>query len=143
MPDISIIIRTKNEERWIAHCLTMLYKQDYTDFEVILVDNASTDHTLQVAKRFPLAAVINIDNYLPGHALNEGIRASRGKFIVCLSAHCIPKEENWLSCLRRNFNDDDKVSGVYGRQLPLSFSNTIDKRDLLIVFGQDRRVQVL
>ena len=45
MPDISIILRTKNEERWIAHCLAMLYKQNYSDFEVILVDNASTDHT--------------------------------------------------------------------------------------------------
>jgi rhamnosyltransferase len=142
MPDISIIIRTKNEESWIAHCLAMLYKQDYPDFEVILVDNASTDHTVQVAKRFPLAAVINIDKYLPGYALNEGIRASRGKFIVCLSAHCIPKEENWLSCLRRNFNDSDKVAGVYGRQLPLSFSNTVDKRDLITVFGLDRRLQI-
>jgi rhamnosyltransferase len=142
MPEISIILRTKNEERWIAHCLAMLFKQDYSDFEVILVDNASTDHTVQVAKRFPIAATININKYLPGYALNEGIRASKGRFIVCLSAHCIPKEENWLSCLRRNFSDDDRVVGVYGRQLPLSFSNTLDKRDLLIVFGQDRRVQV-
>jgi rhamnosyltransferase len=142
MPEISIIVRTKNEERWIAHCLSMLFKQDYSDFEVILVDNASTDHTVKVANRFPLAATINIDKYLPGHALNQGILASRGRFIVCLSAHCIPKEHSWLSCLRRNFEGDEKIAGVYGRQLPLSFSNTIDKRDLLIVFGQDRRVQV-
>jgi rhamnosyltransferase len=143
MPEISIIVRTKNEERWIAHCLSMLYKQDYADFEVILVDNASTDHTVKVANRFPLAATINIDKYLPGYALNQGILASNGRFIVCLSAHCIPKKDNWLSSLRRNFNnEDEKVAGVYGRQLPLSFSNTIDKRDLLIVFGQDRRVQI-
>lgn len=142
MPEISIILRTKNEERWIAHCLDALFKQDYSDFEVILVDNNSTDHTVKVANRFPLSKTINIDKFLPGKALNEGIRASSGKFLVCLSAHCIPKENNWLSCLRRNFEDDDKVAGVYGRQLPLSFSNTIDKRDLLIVFGQDRRIQV-
>jgi glycosyltransferase involved in cell wall biosynthesis len=142
MPEISIIVRTKNEERWIAHCLAMLYKQDYSDFEVILVDNASTDHTVQVAKRFPLAAVINIDKYLPGRALNEGVRASSGRLIACLSAHCIPKEENWLSCLRRNFDDDDKVAGVYGRQLPLKFTDSIDKRDLLTVFGLDRRLQI-
>ena len=84
MPEISIIVRTKNEERWIAHCLSMLYKQDYSDFEVILVDNSSTDHTVQVAKRFPIATVINVDRFLPGRALNQGIRASSGKFIVCL-----------------------------------------------------------
>lgn len=142
MPEISIIVRTKNEERWIAHCLAMLYQQDFPDFEVILVDNASTDHTVQVAKRFPLAAVINIDKFLPGKALNDGIRASSGKFIVCLSAHCIPKNKDWLSCLRRNFDNDEKLAGVYGRQLPLSFTDAVDKRDLLIVFGQDRRIQV-
>jgi len=142
MPEISIIVRTKNEERWIAHCLAMLYQQDYSDFEVILVDNASTDHTVKVARRFPLAAVINIDKFLPGLALNEGIRASSGRFIVCLSAHCIPKNKNWLSCLRDNFDKDKKLAGVYGRQLPLSFTDPLDKRDLLTVFGQDRRLQV-
>ena len=142
MPEISIIVRTKNEERWIAHCLGMIYKQDYQDFEVILVDSGSVDHTVQVAQRFPLAAMINIEIYLPGRSLNEGIRASSGRFIVCLSAHCIPKNKNWLSCLRRNFNDDEKLAGVYGRQLPTSFTNPLDKRDLLTVFGQDRRLQV-
>ena len=142
MPEISIIVRTKNEERWITHCLAMLYKQDLQDFEVILVDNQSTDHTVTVASRHPLAAVLSIDKYLPGHALNEGIRASKGRFIVCLSAHCIPKNTDWLSTLRRNFDEDDKLAGVYGRQLPVSFTNAVDKRDLLIVFGQDRRVQI-
>lgn len=142
MPEISIIVRTKNEERWIGHCLAMLYQQDCSDFEVILVDNASADHTVKVAKRFPLAAVINIDEFLPGKALNEGIRASNGRFIVCLSAHCIPKNKDWLSYLRRNFDRDEKLAGVYGRQLPLSFTDPLDKRDLLTVFGQDYRLQV-
>jgi rhamnosyltransferase len=142
MPEISIILRTKNEERWITHCLQALFKQDYSDFEVILVDNNSTDHTVKVANRFQITKTINIDKFFPGKALNEGIRASNGNFLVCLSAHCIPKENNWLSCLHKNFGDNEKIAGVYGRQLPLSFSDTIDKRDLLIVFGQDRRVQI-
>lgn len=142
MPEISIIVRTKNEERWIRHCLAMLYQQDRSDFEVILVDNESTDDTLRVAKRYPLADIISIGEFRPGRALNEGIRASSGRFIVCLSAHCIPKSTDWLSTLRRNFDDDDRLAGVYGRQLPLSFTDAVDKRDLLIVFGQDRRVQV-
>lgn len=96
MPEISIIVRTKNEERWIGHCLAMIYQQDYKSFEVILVDNASTDHTVQVAKRYPLASIINIDKFLPGKALNEGILASSGRFIVCISAHCIPKSTDWF-----------------------------------------------
>jgi len=142
MPDISIIVRTKNEERWIAHSLSMLYRQDYQDFEVILVDNDSSDNTVEVAKRYPLSAIVNVDKFKPGKALNDGIRASNGKFIVCLSAHCIPESIQWLGRLRRNFDDDNKLAGVYGRQLPVSFTEAVDKRDLLIVFGQDRRVQI-
>ena len=142
MANVSIIVRTKNEEKWIGHCLSMLFEQDYKDFEVILVDNNSTDHTVAVASRYPLAASINIDKFLPGKALNDGIRVSCGKFIVCLSAHCVPKNENWLSTLLKNFETDDRLAGVYGRQLPTSFTDPVDKRDLLIVFGQDRRVQV-
>lgn len=142
MPRVSIIIRTKNEERWIGHCLEEVFKQDFKDFEVILVDNSSTDHTVEVAKRYPLASVIIIDKFLPGNALNQGIRASKGQFIVCLSAHCIPKESSWLSTLYANFADEPNLAGVYGRQLPVSFTDPIDKRDLLIVFGQDRRLQV-
>lgn len=142
MPEISIIIRTKNEERWIRHCLEMIYKQSYQDFEVILVDNQSNDHTVEVAKRFNLAQIVNINEFRPGLAINEGIRVSKGKYIVCLSAHCIPKDQDWLATLHRNFDDDEKIAGVYGRQLPVSFTEALDKRDLLIVFGQDRRVQV-
>jgi hypothetical protein len=142
MPEVSIIIRTKNEERWIGHCLEMVFKQDFKDFEVVLVDNASTDHTVEVARRYPLACLISIDKFLPGNALNQGIRASTGKYIVCLSAHCVPKETNWLTALLANFANDPNLAGVYGRQLPVSFTDPVDKRDLLIVFGQDRRVQV-
>ena len=141
MPKISIIIRTKNEEDWISHCLEMVFKQDCQDFEVILVDNNSSDHTVSVAKRYPLARVINVDVFLPGDALNQGINESLGEYIVCLSAHCIPKETTWLSNLLANFNDSPKVAGVYGRQLPVSYTDPINKRDLLITFGRDKRIQ--
>jgi len=142
MPIISIIIRTKNEEDWIGHCLEMVYKQDFKNFEVILVDNNSYDNTVGVAKRYPLTNIINIKNFLPGLALNEGIRSSSGEYIVCLSAHCVPQKTNWLSKLIVNFDGNLKVAGVYGRQLPVSFTDSVDKRDLLITFGRDKRTQI-
>lgn len=141
-PEISIIVRTKNEERWISHCLEAIFAQDFPSFEVILVDNNSTDHTVTIAKRFPLAGVVNVENFIPGQALNSGIVVSKGDYVVCLSAHCIPKSKSWLSTMRKNFDGDEMLAGVYGRQLPLSFTDDVDKRDLLIVFGQDRRVQI-
>lgn len=137
---ISIIIRTKNEERWIVQALNAVFSQDYKDFEVIIVDNNSTDKTLEKAKKFKVK-IVSLDNYLPGLALNVGIRASKGEYIACLSAHCLPVNNKWLVNLLRNFNAPD-IAGVYGRQEPMPFSSDFDKRDLLIAFGLDKKIQV-
>ena len=137
---ISIIIRTKNEERWITPCLMGVFKQDYKDFEVVLVDNVSTDKTIEKALQFNITKVITCEDFRPGLALNMGIRESKGEYIVCLSGHCIPVNEKWLSNLIKNFNDEE-VAGVYGRQEPLAFTSDSDKRDLSIIFGLDRRTQ--
>jgi rhamnosyltransferase len=139
---ISVIIRTKNEEKWIGRCLESVFSQKVdAEIEVVLVDNDSTDHTVEVAKRYPVNKFINISDFLPGKALNDGIRASIGDFIVCISAHCIPEKDSWIEKLLVNFERDEKIAGVYGRQLPLSFTDSVDKRDLLIVFGLDKRIQ--
>lgn len=142
MAKISIIIRTKNEEKWIGHCLAMIQKQSFTDFEIILVDNESADHTVEIAKRYNLSQIVNIKKFFPGNAINEGIRVSSGEYIVCISAHCIPKDVDWLANLRRNFDVEKNIAGVYGRQLPVSYTDPVDKRDLLLVFGRDRRLQI-
>jgi rhamnosyltransferase len=137
---VSIVIRTKNEERWIGACLKAVYEQDYPDFEVILVDNCSVDRTLDKARAYPVR-LVTVEQFRPGHAINEGIRAGIGEYLVCLSGHCIPKQRNWLSKLVQHL-EDPTVAGVYGRQEPLSFSSALDKRDLYITFGLDRIVQV-
>ena len=136
----SIIIRTKNEERWISSCLRSVFRQSYKNIEVIIVDNESTDHTVERSKSFAVK-IISIDEFFPGKAINDGVRASSGDYIVCLSAHCIPVNEFWLEKLIKDI-EDQKVAGIYGRQEPLSFSSDIDKRDLLTVFGLDKKIQV-
>ena len=136
---ISIIIRTKNEERWIEQCLKKIFEQNYDNFEVILVDNNSKDKTVDRAKKFPVK-VIKIKKFLPGKAINLGIRKSRGTIIVCLSAHCIPINNNWLKKISYALKDP-KVAGVYGRQKPLSYSSDFDKRDLLNLFGPEKKIQ--
>lgn len=138
---ISIIIRTRNEERWISQCLKSVFNQDYKNFEVILVDNESSDKTLEKARQFKIKKIVNCKDYMPGNTLNLGIRESSGEYIVCLSGHCIPTNERWLSNLLKNFDEAD-VGGVYGRQEPLAFTSDADKRDLALIFGLDRRVQL-
>lgn len=140
---ISIIIRAKNEERWIVQCLQMIKKQVTDDHvEVVLVDNKSTDKTVEKAKaEYKNLILLELDEYIPGNAINEGVRASTGDYIVCLSAHCIPKDSNWLKSLCKSV-DDNNVAGVYGRQEPFKYSSSADKRDLANIFGLDKRIQV-
>lgn len=137
---ISIIIRTKNEERWIAQVLREVFSQDYGDFEVIIVDNMSTDKTIEKARQFNIAKVLTCREYLPGKTLNMGIREAKGSYIACLSGHCIPVNNKWLSNLVEAFSAPD-IAGVYGRQEPMDFTSDSDKRDLALIFGLDRKVQ--
>lgn len=137
---ISIIIRTKNEERWITSCLRGIFKQGHKDFEVIIVDNESTDRTIEKVKDFDIKRIVKCKDYLPGKALNLGIKESKGEYIACLSGHCIPVNDKWLYNLLRNY-EDREVAGVYGRQEPMSFTSDFDKRDLSIIFGLDRKIQ--
>jgi hypothetical protein len=135
----SIIIRTKNEERWISSCLESVFSQQYDDFEVILVDNKSDDSTVAKALQYPVK-LVEIDKFKPGLAINDGIRASSGDVLICLSGHCIPVHNDWLEKLVTPLKDE-KVAGVYGRQQPMSFTTDRDKRDLLTTFGLDPKVQ--
>ena len=86
-PKVSIIVRTHNEEFWISHCLEAIFLQDFEKFEVILVDNNSTDNTIEIAKRYPISEIVYIDEFFPGKAINGGVRVSSGDYIVCISSH--------------------------------------------------------
>ena len=139
---VSIILRTKNEERWIKSCLDSISKQKYKNFEVIVVDNESDDKTLERVKKYKVVKkIVKIKNYLPGKALNKGINNSKGDYLVFISSHCIPVDKFWLKNLVNAIEENSKYAGVYGRQEPMSFSSPSDKRDLLLVFGLDRKIQ--
>jgi len=116
---VSIVIRTKNEEAFLPQTLEAIYTQQFSDFEVIVVDSGSTDSTLDIVREFGGITLIKIppDQFTYGRALNIGIRESTQKILVFLSAHAIPAGPGWLSNLLRHF-DDPRVAAVYGRQLP-------------------------
>ena len=141
MIETSIIIRTKNEDRWILKCINKLKEQTYKNFEIIIIDNNSNDRTVEIAKKFKIK-VYKINKYFPGKALNLGVSKTNSKFIVCLSAHCIPENIYWLKNLIRNFKDK-KVAAVYGRQLPMFNTKLQDYRDLKYMFGPERKVQTI
>ena len=136
----SIIIRTKNEEKWIDICLKKVFSQKKIQFEVILVDNHSVDNTVNIAKKYPIK-IVKIKKFFPGKAINLGIQKSLGEYIVCLSAHCIPENDYWLLNLTKDLKKK-KIAAIYGKQKPLPYSSSFDKRDLYNTFGDDKRTQV-
>src|SRR5262245_30355902 len=104
MPEISIIIRARNEVRWITHCMKRIAAQTFRDHEIVLVDNVSSDKTVERARAIcPNLKLVTVEKFLPGLAINEGVRASSGRYIACLSAHCLPAHHDWLDRLRANF----------------------------------------
>jgi CMP-N-acetylneuraminic acid synthetase len=139
-PKVSIIIRTKNEEKYIKLCLQKIKQQSFKNFEIIIVDNYSNDLTVKKAKEFT-KKIIKIKNFIPGKAINEGIKLAKGNIIVVLSAHCLPVNNKWLSNLIKGLKDKN-VAGIYGRQEPMKYTSDIDKRDLLTVFGLDKKIQI-
>ena len=114
-PKVSIIIRTKDEERWIASCLRGIKQQSFEDYEIIIVDNKSKDGTIFKAKQFPVK-IISIIDYTPGKALNKGIKNSRGEYLAFISGHCIPASSEWLQKLIDGFIDEN-VAGARTNEL--------------------------
>ncbi len=141
MAKISLIIRTYNEGYWVPILIDSLKKQTEQDFEVIQVDNHSSDHSIVLFEESGLNhTLVYIKEYLPGLALNKGIHAAKGDFIVFLSAHCIPNSSTWMSELVTPL-EDGSFQAVYGRQIPCKSSHPEDKRDLLLSFPVESRVQ--
>lgn len=141
MPAVTIVIRAKNEEFWMRRLLAQIQIQSFQDFELVLVDNQSTDRTREIFQRYvPAGKIIAIENYRPGQAINLGVAAGSAPLAVILSAHCIPVDEHWLSSFVEVLQDQ-AIAAAYGRQLPLPTSHPLDKRDLLNTFGIERRIQ--
>ncbi len=119
--ETSIIIRTKNEEKWLGTVLKMLARQTHQDFEIIIVDSGSTDKTLEIVKKFPTKLIkIAQEEFSYPHALNVGCEnAIAQKYFLFLSAHSLPISKKFIETGIKSFIND-KVIGVYGplRTLP-------------------------
>lgn len=134
-PETSIVIRAFNEERWLPEVFSALDKQQYRDFEVLVVDSGSVDRTREIAAANGARIVrLRSEDFTFGHALNVGIREARGSFIAILSAHAIPSNEFWLGRLVKPLREVDTAM-VYGSQRGHDrFSKFSEKRDFERVF---------
>lgn len=114
----SVIIRTYNEEKYLDQLLSAVNRQkcDLVDLEIVVVDSGSTDNTLKIAESHGCRIThIKKEDFTFGHSLNMGCEFANGDFLLFVSGHCIPVDEDWLDNLCEPLIEGI-ASYAYGRQ---------------------------
>jgi rhamnosyltransferase len=126
-PTLSIIIRTKNEEKYLEKVLLMLQVQTYHDFETILIDDNSTDNTINIAKKYNCRTInIPVGKFSHPYSCNLGAENSNGQYLVYINGHSIPTSKKFLEYGLANFQDK-KVAGVYSTMIAHKDGSLADK----------------
>jgi len=115
--DISVIIPTLNEEKYLPRCLKSLVNQT-TDrpLEILVVDGGSTDQTVQVAKKY--ADQVLMKPRAPvGAARNLGAKAANGNILAFIDADTIANPQ-WLGTVDTAFRREPRAVGITGPTLP-------------------------
>lgn len=152
----SVIIRTHNEEKTVGKLLDCLKNQTIKDFEIILVDNSSTDKTLEITKDFKIDKLISIPEGKFSHpkSLNDAIKIASGELIVITNGHSIPYSTIWLESGIKAF-EDSAIAGISGytvlgddpipdsfnyKYINLSNVNSIIRKDLWEKYHFDEKL---
>jgi rhamnosyltransferase len=121
MPEISVIVRARDEARNIGRCLELVLAQERHGgmLEVIVVDGGSRDDTIAIALSLG-ATVLEMPPkaFTFGGALNLGAAQARGALLVALSAHAFPLDYRWLARLIQPFSDPLVACACGDRFLP-------------------------
>jgi hypothetical protein len=139
-PLVSVIILNYNGKRFLNECLTSVLNSSYPNFEVILVDNASTDDSIKFVKeRFghvPVLMIVKNSNNLGFAAGNNvGTSYSKGKYIVFLNNDTVV-EPNWLIELVSVMETDAKIGAAQSKLLSLADKRFIDSAgDFIDYYG--------
>jgi len=142
---VSVVMRSKNEERWIGHAIQSVIER-IENPEIIIIDNNSNDSTRTIAQSFKAdpdrenngnyadLKILEITDYSPGKALNLGIQNSTFDYILIISSHCVLTQLN----LEEHINDLKNHDGIFGNQIPVWEGKKITKRYLWNHFGDEK-----
>jgi len=97
-PKVSVVVASYNGARTLKACLDSLVRLDYPDYEVILVDDGSTDATAQIASLYPTVRYLHQTNHGLSVARNTGIAAAEGEVVAFTDSDC-RADEDWLRYL--------------------------------------------
>ena len=144
---ISVILRSRNEERWIGHAIQSVIEY-IENPEVIVVDNGSEDKTISIVKSFlhdpdkmnngnyADIKILEINDYSPGRSLNLGVSNAIGEYLLIMSSHCVLTKFK----LEEHITDLESYEALFGNQIPIYQGRKITKRYLWKHFT-DQRVE--
>lgn len=120
---VSVIICAKNEEENLKNFLPAILEQDYPNFEVIVINDASADNTLEVIEEFqnidPRIKIVDVQNNEAfwankKYALTLGIKKAKNEHLLFTDADCAPQSKNWIREMSRNFQPGTSLVLGYG-----------------------------
>ena|SRR5271157_1333892 len=125
-PLISLIILNWNGKECIDECLESVIKTEYKNIEIIVVDNGSTDDSLQRITKHPKVTLITLKENI-GYAAgnNAGFRQAKGDFIATINNDVIV-EPHWLKQPLEFLKKDPLIGIIACRQMKYDFRDTID-----------------
>jgi glycosyltransferase involved in cell wall biosynthesis len=125
-PGISLLVCAKNEAENLKVQLPLLLKQDYPNFEIILINDASRDNTQEVMEAFasenPKISIVNVVNNeafwgSKKYALTLGIKRAKNQRMLFTDADCHPGSKQWLSIMVSHFSNKKQLVLGYGAYL--------------------------
>ncbi|TDW47244.1 cellulose synthase/poly-beta-1,6-N-acetylglucosamine synthase-like glycosyltransferase [Flavobacterium sp. 270] len=144
---VSVIVCAKNEEENVKKYIPLLAQQDYPDFEIVLIDDASSDETLEVFEEFEkeysnirLVKVENNEAFWGNkkYALTLGIKASKKEYLLFTDADCFPNSKDWITAMTSQFTNEKTIVLGYGgyEKRERSFLNKIIRFETILTAVQ-------
>lgn len=115
----SIVVLTKNRALSLERTLKSIENQNYSHYEVIVVNNGSTDNTVDIINKFPVQHIFCSEPNI-SYCRQKGIDAAQGKFIAMCDDDCVA-DPNWLTSLVESLNQDEKIALVAGEVNNIGF----------------------
>ncbi|MDB2384939.1 glycosyltransferase [Polaribacter sp.] len=121
---ISVIICAKNEAENLKNFLPSILNQNYSNFEIVLINDASNDETLTIMEAFAtkhnnikIVDVKNIETFWGNkkYALTLGIKASSNNHLLFTDADCKPVSKNWIAKMNTQFSEKKTIILGYGK----------------------------
>ena len=134
--DALVIMRCFNDEWVVGETLEAVLSQQGVAFRVVALDSGSSDSSPEIIRSFPVELISNpLGSYVPGRALNQGMRLGDEPYGVFVNSDCTPQHPEWLAALLEPLRVDTEVAAVYGRQVPRPDAAPLVVKDYERAFG--------